>query len=369
MRFKKHAFAITLAFAVLSTGLQQNTHACSRVVHKSTYGNYVVTGRNMDWSEDTESDLWFFPRGKERSGEEWGGQEMHNPLTWKAKYGSVIASTWKKGTVDGLNEMGLAANTLYLEGTDYGHGIDARPEVSWLMYAQYLLDNFATVKEAVKELEKMRFRVVATPFPGKSGTPPTLHFSISDAKGDSAIIEYINGGELSITHGKEYTVMTNSPSYKKQLKINECWELLEEKDGKELLSGISNSVDRLPGTSSSIDRFIRASYYSAHMPEPITSRQAIVNIMSVMRNVSQPSGQDYPTRWRSIADSKNKIYYFDSLLSFNTIWVNLKELDFSKDYMVLRLTDKDKLVGDVSKQFKKVTDPTKFGFTANQLGQ
>ena len=34
-----------------------------------------------------------------------------------------------------------------------------------------------------------------------------------------------------------------------------------------------------------------------------------------------------PTYWRSVADSTNKIYYFESALSPNIVWVNLNKID------------------------------------------
>jgi Linear amide C-N hydrolases, choloylglycine hydrolase family len=45
----------------------------------------------------------------------------------------------------------------------------------------------------------------------------------SDATGDSAIFEYLCG-KLVIHHGRQYTVMTNSPVYDEQLALNRYWQ-------------------------------------------------------------------------------------------------------------------------------------------------
>ena len=78
-----------------------------------------------------------------------------------------------------------------------------------------MLDNFATVDEAVAFIDENTFQVVSDLMPDGSRLA-TLHLSISDATGDCAIFEY-TGGKLTVYHSKEYKVMTNSPTYNKQL--------------------------------------------------------------------------------------------------------------------------------------------------------
>lgn len=73
----------------------------------------------MDWAEDTETNLWIFPRELKRS----GAAGPHS-LEWTSKYGSVIASAFDSNpnmasTTDGVNEKGLAANVLWLAESEY----------------------------------------------------------------------------------------------------------------------------------------------------------------------------------------------------------------------------------------------------------
>jgi penicillin V acylase-like amidase (Ntn superfamily) len=72
-----------------------------------------------------------------------------------------------------------------------------------------------------------------------------VHLSLADKTGDSAIIEYI-GGKVKIYHSRNYTVMTNSPTFDRQLKL--------ARDHKGL-----GGDKPLPGTSEASDRFVRAS--------------------------------------------------------------------------------------------------------------
>ena len=82
--------------------------ACTRFIYKTGTNSFIV-GRSMDWAEDPGTDLWSFPREMQRDGGLGEGS-----LKWRSKYGSVIASFHNIATVDGMNDAGLVANTLYL---------------------------------------------------------------------------------------------------------------------------------------------------------------------------------------------------------------------------------------------------------------
>lgn len=342
MKIQKCNYIVALITAsLLLVGLLQNSQACSRVVHMSQDGSHVVTGRNMDWFEDIDTNLWLFPRVMKRD-----GAAGVNSAQWTSKYGSVIAAGFDVGTVDGLNEKGLMVNLLYLGETDFGKRDENRPGVSWSVYSQYLLDNFATVADAVTAMKGDSLQVVASPLPGSSAKAPTLHFSLSDETGDSAIFEHLNG-KLVIHHGKQFVVMTNSPPYDQQLALNSYWESV----GGDVM---------LPGTRRAADRYVRASFYIKQLPDPKTDRQAMANVMSVMRNVSVPFGATdpnkpniAPTIWRTAADHVHKVYYFESTMSPSIVWVELGELDFKTDAPVkkLNLAGNYNLTGNVGDKF------------------
>lgn len=85
-------------------------------------------------------------------------------------------------------------------------------------------------------------------------------------------------------------------------------------------------------------------------------------MFSVIRNVSVPYGfeiEGFPnlstTRWRSVADQKDLVYYFETALTPNVFWVDLKKIDFSEKAGVrkLELSDNKTYSGEVSSQFKK----------------
>lgn len=289
--------------------------ACTRLVYLGP-NDHVVTARSMDWKNDVATNLWIFPRGMQRTGETGA-----NSLRWTSKYGSVIATGYDVSTTDGLNEAGLFANVLWLVESEYPKFDGSKPGLTIAAWAQYMLDNFKTVQEAVDALRTEPFTIVSDNVPGENRLT-TLHLSLSDATGDSAIVEYIKGKQV-IHHSRKYQVMTNSPTFDEQLALNTYWQQI-------------GGTVMLPGTNRASDRFARASFYVNAIPKDENENRALASVFSVIRNVSVPFGITTPnepnissTRWRTVADHKRKLYFFESALTPNTFWVDLKAIDFS----------------------------------------
>lgn len=308
---------------VAAAAVTGKSDACTRAVYLGP-DNMIVTGRTMDWKEDPQSNIYFFPRGMERR-----GGKTDNTVKWTSVYGSVVTAGYDIGVCDGMNEKGLVANLLFLAESDYHRPDDKRSVMGLSIWTQYVLDNFATVDEAVEVLGKEVFRIDDPDLP--NGAKSTLHLSISDPTGNSAIFEYINGN-LVIHHGRDCQVMTNSPTYDKQQTLDDYWEQI-------------GGLVMLPGTNRASDRFVRASFYIKALPQTADYSQAVAGVFSVMRNVSVPLGISIPsqpniasTRWRTVADQKNRIYYFESTLSPDIFWIDLNALDFSADKSVRKLT-------------------------------
>ena len=133
-------------------------------------------------------------------------------MRWTSKYGCAAVVSFDGGATDGLNEKGLAAHLLVLDESQL-EAPDGRPVLPDIHWAQYVLDNFATVNEVVEAHRGGDFRVAAawSTDLGYSKHLPT-HLAVQDSSGNSAIIEYVKG-KLVIHHGPEYRVMTNDPPY------------------------------------------------------------------------------------------------------------------------------------------------------------
>ena len=127
--------------------------ACTRVLDVAKDGT-VIVGRSMDWGEDLRSNMWALPRGMKRDGR--GGP---NTISWVSKYGSLIVTGYDIGTSEGMNEAGLVVNMRALAESDYGKPPEGAKVISMSTWAQYILDNHATVADAVDDLRKEEFRV------------------------------------------------------------------------------------------------------------------------------------------------------------------------------------------------------------------
>jgi choloylglycine hydrolase len=326
---------ISLVGTLFVTAIPLSVTACTRVLYVAKDGT-VITGRSMDWGEDMHSNMWVLPRGMKRDG--MGGQ---NSIQWVSKYGSLIVSGYDIGTAEGMNDQGLVVNMLALVESDYGTPPESKKVTSISTWAQYILDNHSTVAEAVADLEKEDFQVQTVILP--TGNAANMHLAISDSTGDSAVFEYVDG-KLVTHHGKQYNVLTNSPTYDKQLAIQDYW-----KDAGSLMGF-------LPGTPRAADRFARALVYLNSIPTEAKPQyisgvpqqkfqfQAMMSVLSVMRSVGTPLGitienQPYTssTIWRTISDSTNRVVLFDSAMAPATFWVRLEDLDLKPGAPVKKL--------------------------------
>lgn len=342
---KKPLLGLLLGAAISLSGVP--AQSCTRILYETGANGYQI-GRTMDWMEDPGTDLWAFPRGMARDGAAGPGS-----IKWTSRHASVISSFYNIATVDGMNDAGLVANTLYLAEANYGDAAHSRkPKLSIGAYTQYVLDNYATVGEAVAALQKEPFVIVAPTLP--NGHAATGHLALADATGDSAIFEYI-GGKLVIHHGAQYRVMTNSPTYDQQLAINAYWQ---DVDGLKFL----------PGTARAADRFARMSWNLNAAPKEKDPRLATATTFSLIRAISVPLGVADPQRpniastiWRTVSDTQAKRYYFESSYNPSIFWVDLDKLKLEPGARPLKLDLSGRPIfsGEASDKFVPA-DPFKF---------
>ena len=340
---------LTAGLGLTGAALPAVSLACSRVTWSGP-DQQVITGRSMDWPYGFNSHFHVIPRGEGIDGA--GGP---NSLRFTTRHGSVLVSgsTAPGGVVDavfdGMNEKGLAANLLYLAENDFGlaSADTRRPRLSFAAWTLYLLSQYASVKELVAAVQQDRIQIVPVPFGPGGKAKATVHMAVSDASGDSAVIEYLKGKPV-IHHGRQYQVMTNSPVFSEQLKLNGYWVTRDR-------------TKELPGSIQSPDRFVRASYYVGQLPPTTDRRQALAGVMSVMRNISVPWGTPdpehpniSPTWWRTLIDQSDQVYYFDSALSPQMVWVNLKQIDFKpgSGIRAIKIEGNEALQGNVTSQLK-----------------
>jgi penicillin V acylase-like amidase (Ntn superfamily) len=193
----------------------------------------------------------------------------------------------------------------------------AKPGIQSALWAQYVLDSFSTVEEALANMDKVQPVTVAIQIHGQTQRG-TVHLALEDATGDSAILEYIDG-KLVVHRGRQFRIMPNAPSYDEQL------TLLGERDYSK-----ATMDTQVPGNVNPRDRFQRASYYLAVLTKPDSERQAIAGMFGLIRNVSIPfgapvNGSTFDTEYRTVSDLNKVVYYFELTNAPNVIWAKEAE--------------------------------------------
>jgi choloylglycine hydrolase len=255
-------------------------------------------------------------------------------------------------SMSGMNERGFSTHVLWLADTKVAPRNPKLPGLSITMWMQWLLDSFTTVKEAVKASENLPFQIRMAM--DEHGTKGLFHIAVEDPGGDSAIFEMVDG-ELKIYHDRRYIVMTNEPTYDKQLTILSQY------------AGLGGDKP-LPGTHEPSDRLVRGAFYAKNLPAPSNERNAIAALLSVMRNVGIPFGMPTPERqathaeaspnvtftiFRMILNLTQRMLFFDRVMSPTVFWVKLDGLDFDEGAPVKKLaTAGNDIALDATDKFK-----------------
>ena len=102
-------------------------------------------------------------------------------LCWISRFGSITASAWGRDFPDGgFNEAGLFIWEMSLVGTRYPVN-DTLPKLMKMNWMQFVLDNCATLDEAIATTQSIEI----------NGWQ--WHYFVGDGRGDCATIEFIDG--------------------------------------------------------------------------------------------------------------------------------------------------------------------------------
>ena len=123
------------------------------------------------------------------------------PAHWTSRHASLSFNQYGREFPNGgINDAGLVVEVLVLEDSVFAKA-DGRPVVSELQFVQYLLDQAATLDEAVTLAKAIRVVPVFAP----------LHYFVCDASPACGAFEYL-GGKLVVSRGDDLPakVLTNS---------------------------------------------------------------------------------------------------------------------------------------------------------------
>lgn len=236
---------------------------------------------------------------------------------WTSEYGSATFNlVGREFAWCGINEAGLAISTMWLAASGLPEP-DSRPPVVSGFWVQYHLDMCATVQEVVRADSLVRLAQDA------------CHFFVSDASGNCATMEYLDGRLVCHTgEALPVKVLTNIP-YDVALSCLERGTRLEEDSNR--------SVGRF------VDAAAKLSGYSA---EPVASPcYYVLDILT--ETVVAPH-----TKWSIVFDIGQRGVLYRTSASPSLKQFSLDDFDFSCESPAMMLDVNAALDGCVGTRFQ-----------------
>lgn len=299
----KTAIAFVIA-AATSAGTFGIANACTSAIYNNS--KVSMTVRTMDWFGQDKAQMVGKGKGITNTYSNSG-----EAVTTQSKFASLQIKSFNPGLVaEAINEKGLVARILYLgkDYTEFPQGKAGIPDVAASEVPRYIVDNFSTTNEAIAALKSIDIidqKICDLPGHDNECISAPVHYQITDASGNSAVIEYVKG-EQKIYQGTYETApgvqfMSNDPEFSAHL-------MMDKEQTK------PNASIR------SYDRRLRAKeivedMYTRGVTDPA---QAALSIKAVGANVF--SGYDrldhyvdgvFPTLWTIYTDQANKSVVLD----------------------------------------------------------
>lgn len=288
-----HCFC-TVMFITLVI-ITQNSYACSSFCLKN--GDELVFAKNYDWYLD-HGLVMVNKRNVAKTA--FLLDQSDKPAKWISKYGSVTFNQYGREFPNGgINEAGLAIETLMLYETKYPNP-DKRPAImSWL---QYQLDMHDSVEKVIASDSKIRV---------SHNTPMPIHFSLCDRDGNMATVEFVDG---KMVHHKGDTlpvkVLTNDTYGKSLIHLKRH-------------TGFGGTEEIPHGSQGSLDRFVCAanSVQKFHL-------DADTSIIDYAFETLASVKQGDTTKWMIVYDLKRMLINYKTLQNPALKTIRIHDFDF-----------------------------------------
>ncbi|BAJ03737.1 linear amide C-N hydrolase [Shewanella violacea] len=306
----------------------------------------LVFGRTMEFSPEVlHYDLNYVPKGINFRGETDQGKEG---IKWQSDNAFVSWTVLNTDIVmEGINEKGLSIGGFFFYPYDEAsfqlQAANTERTLTGAQVITLLLSICGSVADAKELLPTLNVICKEVPIPGWDGVKPTLHYTMYDQQGGSAVIEYLEG-ELVIIDNPLGSI-TNQPSFKwhqRNLEQYTSLPIRETAPIKDTTERVKEGLDigndkELPGGFTAQDRFVRASIYSQVATPMKDANEAILRVKNILNHFDLPQGYKktalgenatltQTTQWTSITDIKALHMYFTTVNNPNLQRVSLPEL-------------------------------------------
>jgi len=317
-----------LIFLSIILTINSNIYACSSIVIKNDSVNFLA--KNFDWTYGEGIIIKNLKGSKKLAYFTHTGE----PLEWTSKYGSITFNqNGKEMPYGGMNEKGLVIEMLWLETTQYNLQEDKK-YVNELEWIQYQLDQFQTVQEVIDHLNNLKIY----PLKGK------IHYILSDHKGESVIIEYLNGKPYYYKKEANFcqTITNNSVLQSEPYKINV----------KKIRKKNTYSLFR---------------YHQLEQKISTLEKQKLVDekyAFEILEKVTISKG-DFRTRWSIVYNIQQRIIFFFTDTHKEIKTIDLKEIDFENKLSYFEMNQNEKT--NLHKELKELSESINFSYLSPSL--
>ncbi|MBW2736054.1 MAG: hypothetical protein JRH20_27020 [Deltaproteobacteria bacterium] len=269
MLISRAPFAAALITALALTA-PHHAQACTAFA----LPGYAIVGKSYDW-HIAEGFLLVNKRGMKKVA--LLSSPKAKPTRWVSRHGSVTFNQYGRGMPNGgMNDAGLVVEILWLNATRYAPIPTGQPAVNELQWIQLLLDQAATLDEALKLARTHGI----SPVHGK------VHYLVCDAQSRCAVVEHVDGKQV-ITRGASLPVpaITNN-TYAQSLSY---WRGDGSRAGRGSLARFARAAD-----------VVRPKGKSSKLANPVkTAFRTLVGVQSGSYS-----------KWQIVYDQRRKVVHF-----------------------------------------------------------
>jgi choloylglycine hydrolase len=332
---------------------------CSDFQLKTDDGS-IICGRAMDFILPMESQIRVFKRGMNMSSKAPDGSIG---LQWTSKYGFVGINAFGVNLIDeGMNEQGLTCGFLVLNETIYPYVTKNYYNISIAIMdvCNWILGSFSNTKEIIDNIFSVS--IWGNVMPPPINIVIGCHIAIHDARGRNLVIEFLDG-RLYLA-ANPLGVLTNDPPLDYHLNNLILYNGLSPYTPKSIdingfkVSGVGASgMQGIPGSWSSIDRFVRVATMVRYLDNLKTAMDGVLAATYILNSVYVAPGMAIgafkgyklidTTRWSTMKDLTNLVFYYrngDGAIRA----VYLKKLDFDVDHKPYSVQQPQPLISDVT---------------------
>ena len=303
---------------LLTTALiSERTFACSTFKLKNKKD--FVYGYNMDYPYNVKAFVVINKKNIKKTAFMF---EPDKPTEWTSKYNSISFNPFgPEMPFAGMNKKGLFIATTGLNYAGMYPAKDSRPTIDSIQWIQYQLDNFATVKEIINNINHIRI----------SRRPYFQNYFIGDKKGNVAMIQPLKG-KMIVYEGSDLPIplLTN---YKYGKSLKKFIDFLVKHGTKNL---IQNTEKMKPTGDGFHDdtRFIKGAYLIEKYEQSANKPPLFEYAQKVLSTIKSES-----IKWQILAEPKNLKLYYQTFRNSKLRVIDLNKINFNSKDTIMNWDD------------------------------